>query len=54
MHIMQASHPLPGVGSLRAGASERLDAGVVSAMQKKRTLGVIRRYVIVARKAGCM
>ena len=33
-------------------SSERLNSGVVSAMQKKKILGVTSRYVIVARKAG--
>ena len=40
-HILQA--PL---------TSERFNAAAVSAMQKKRIIGVISRYVIVARKAG--
>ena len=40
-HIMQA--PL---------SSERFNAGVVSAMQKKRIIGVTSRYVIIARRAG--
>jgi hypothetical protein len=31
-------------------SSERFHAGVVTAMQKKRILGVTNRYVIVARK----
>lgn len=33
-------------------SSERFHAGVVSAMQKKKILGVTNRYVIVARKTG--
>jgi len=33
-------------------SSERFNAGVVSAMQKKKILGVTSRYVIVARKTG--
>ena len=40
-HILQA--PL---------SSERFNPGVVSAMQKKRILGVTSRYVVVVRKAG--
>ena len=40
-HIIQA--PL---------SSERFNPGVVSAMQKKRIIGVTSRYVIVARRAG--
>ena len=40
-HIMQA--PL---------SSERFNAGVVSAMQKKRIIGVTSRYVIVAKRSG--
>ncbi|MEE8399005.1 MAG: ParB/RepB/Spo0J family partition protein [Desulfobacterales bacterium] len=40
-HIIQA--PL---------SSERFTGNMVNAMQKKRTLGVISRYVIVARKSG--
>ncbi len=38
-HIMQA--PL---------SSERFNAGVVSAMQKKKIIGVTSRYVIIAMK----
>ena len=33
-------------------SSERFQAGVVAAMQKKKILGVTSRYVVVARKAG--
>ena len=33
-------------------SSERFNAGVVSAMQKKKILGVTSRYVIVAKKQG--
>ena len=40
-HIIQA--PL---------SSERFNPGVVSAMQKKKILGVVSRYVIVAKKSG--
>ena len=40
-HVMQA--PM---------SSERFQGGTVSAMQKKKILGVTSRYVIVARKAG--
>lgn len=31
-------------------SSERFNAGVVSAMQKKKILGVTSRYVLVAKK----
>ncbi len=31
-------------------SSERFDAGIVSAMQKKRILGVTSRYLIIAKK----
>jgi len=40
-HIIQA--PL---------SSELFDAGVVSAMQKKKILGVTSRYVIILNQAG--
>jgi hypothetical protein len=33
-------------------SSERFQANVVAAMQKKRILGVTNRYVIVAKKPG--
>ena len=33
-------------------SSERFNPGVVSAMQKKRIIGVTSRYVIMARKTG--
>ena len=32
-------------------SSERFDAGVVSAMQKKKILGVTSRYLIIARNS---
>jgi hypothetical protein len=33
-------------------SSERFHAGVVTAMQKKKILGITNRYVIVGRKTG--
>jgi hypothetical protein len=33
-------------------SSERFQANVVAAMQKKRILGVTNRYVVVAKKPG--
>ncbi len=47
-HIMQAPLSLRGVGEPEA--SERFNAGVVSAMQKKKILGVTSRYVIISEK----